>query len=203
MKHNVLARRYIAVLHLAPHSPDALALANWTAPQYASDEAGDFASVAFRVLLKRCPSTGELTIAQVNDLLDQLHAAPAYAAVPSTRGARDTASADEGLWYPLGRFGKDRVIDRFVTGATALENKWLARIILKGGWSECSALLCRRPRADRGARQRWCWAFRKTRCWTCTIRTPLRCTMCARTCKRCATTSRTPTSASPTRHAAR
>lgn len=97
-------------------------------------DAGDYGAVTFKVLQSRCPSVGKLTISDVNDVLGQLHATEGYALCRTWRnlGVAWLRRALLNLRPGYTRPEKRDVIRTFVTMATALENKWLVRIILKG-----------------------------------------------------------------------
>lgn len=109
MKETVLAKYYIEVLNIAKDSLDAKKLLNYRAPASAKQEAGDFAMVAYFVLRNRCPDRGKLTIAQVNEFLGDL-------AMSHTKKDRP---------------GMKKALQLLLRNTSALEQKWLIRIILK------------------------------------------------------------------------
>ncbi len=109
IKENMLAKLYIEVLGLPKNGPDANKLLNYRAPTTSQGEAGDFALTAYFVLKKRCTSQGNLSIKEVNDFLDSV--------------AINNASKQ-----------KDQVkksLLHLITQSSALEQKWLIRMILK------------------------------------------------------------------------
>eukprot|EP00731_Ephydatia_muelleri_P033435 Em0029g41a len=110
MKETALAKHYIEVLNISKESTDAQKLLHYRAPQIAKEEAGDFADVAYFVLKSRCQEKGSLTVAQVNQYLDDL--------------ANGNTSKD--------RTGMKKALQLLLRNTSALEQKWLIRIILKG-----------------------------------------------------------------------
>ncbi|XP_059410112.1 DNA ligase 4 [Carassius carassius] len=109
IKENMLAKLYIEVLGLPKNGPEANKLLNYRAPTTSQGEAGDFALMAYFVLKKRCTSQGNLSIKEVNDFLDSV--------------AINNASKQ-----------KDQVkksLLHLITQSSALEQKWLIRMILK------------------------------------------------------------------------
>eukprot|EP00731_Ephydatia_muelleri_P008231 Em0004g569a len=128
MKETALAKHYIEVLNISKESIDAQKLLHYRAPQIAKEEAGDFADVAYFVLKSRCPEKGSLTVAQVNQYLDDL--------------ANGNTSKD--------RAGMKKALQLLLRNTSALEQKWLIRIILKGlktGLSENSVFSVFHPDA--------------------------------------------------------
>lgn len=129
IKENTLAKLLIEVLCLGKDSPDALRLLHYKAPKTARADAGDFASVAYFVLQNRCPTRGTLTIHEVNDCLN---------------GIAENNAAKK----------KDMVrkhILRLLTNLSAVELKWLTRMIvkeLKVGLSQASVLSVYHPDAE-------------------------------------------------------
>ena len=102
-----LARAYVAVLGLATNSPDAQRLLQWRRPDRAhADAAGDCGAVLERVLARRCPERGTLSVADVNAALDRLH------------GAADRAA-------------REAVLRGVLRRATATQHRWLARLVLQ------------------------------------------------------------------------
>ncbi|KAK2908901.1 hypothetical protein Q8A67_004738 [Cirrhinus molitorella] len=109
IKENMLAKLYIEVLGLPKNGTEANKLLNYRAPTTSQGEAGDFALTAYFVLKKRCTSQGNLTIKEVNDFLDTV--------------AINNASKQ-----------KDQVkksLLHLITQSSALEQKWLIRMLLK------------------------------------------------------------------------
>lgn len=109
IKENMLAKLYIEVLGLPKNGDEANKLLNYRAPTTSQGEAGDFALMAYFVLKKRCTSQGNLSIKEVNDFLDSV--------------AINNASKQ-----------KDQVkksLLHLITQSSALEQKWLIRMILK------------------------------------------------------------------------
>lgn len=108
IKESKLAKHYIKLLGLPNDSDDAKRLLNYKTPKHAKNVAGDFGEVAFTVINLRCREKGELTVADVNQKLDDLarfHAEHLPAEV-------------------------DKTLFSLINGCSAMENKWLARIIL-------------------------------------------------------------------------
>lgn len=109
IKESMLAKLYIDVLGLPKNGPEANKLLNYRAPTTSQGEAGDFASVAYFVLKKRCTSQGSLTVKEVNDFLDSV--------------AINNASKKKDL--------VKKSLLHLITHSSALEQKWLIRMILK------------------------------------------------------------------------
>ncbi|XP_054278931.1 LOW QUALITY PROTEIN: DNA ligase 4 [Macrosteles quadrilineatus] len=109
IKETVLARIYIRILCLHPDSTDALKLKNFRAPKNAGDSAGDFGDVAYWVLRSRCSTGRELSMDDVHRHLDNI------ALHHADRKPRDV----------------DRELEAMLHRMTALEQKWLIRIVLK------------------------------------------------------------------------
>ncbi|KAJ3326597.1 DNA ligase (ATP) [Blyttiomyces sp. JEL0837] len=107
IKDKVLANIYIELLSITRDSRDADVLINWRKPQ-SHGVAGDFAEVLYSVLKDRLARRADsgLSVADVNRQLDALNA------------CENTAA-------------RRRVFEELVRNCTALENKWLARIVLK------------------------------------------------------------------------
>eukprot|EP00731_Ephydatia_muelleri_P008253 Em0004g591a len=128
MKETALAKHYIEVLNISKESTDAQKFLHYRAPLIAKEEAGDFADVAYFALKSRCPEKGSLTIVQVNQYLDDL--------------ANGNTSKD--------RAGMKKALQLLLRNTSALEQKWLIRIILKGlktGLSENSVFSVFHPDA--------------------------------------------------------
>ncbi|CAG8496985.1 36241_t:CDS:10, partial [Racocetra persica] len=109
MKENILAKTYINVLGLSKDSPHAERLLHWKMPGSNKNKtAGDFASIAFEVIAPRSTvvSQGSMSIDDVNQQLDTLNASS-------------------------GQSESRIIIRHFFTKCTAIEQKWIIRIILK------------------------------------------------------------------------
>ncbi|KAG2456580.1 DNA ligase 4 [Polypterus senegalus] len=109
IKENMLAKLYIDVLCLSKDGEDANKLLNYRAPSTSQGEAGDFAVVAYFVLKKRCTNQGCLSIQEVNNFLDS---------VASNNAAKRKDLVRKSL-------------QDLITKTSALEQKWLIRMILK------------------------------------------------------------------------
>ncbi|CAM4489495.1 hypothetical protein PO909_015241 [Leuciscus waleckii] len=109
IKENMLAKLYIEVLGLPKNGPEANKLLNYRAPTTSQGEAGDFALTAYFVLKKRCTSQGNLSIKEVNDFLDSV-------AVNNASKQKDQVK---------------KSLLHLITQSSALEQKWLIRMILK------------------------------------------------------------------------
>uniref|UniRef100_A0A8D0GAI5 DNA ligase n=1 Tax=Sphenodon punctatus TaxID=8508 RepID=A0A8D0GAI5_SPHPU len=109
IKENMLAKLYIELLNLPKEGKDALKLLNYRTPTGSRGDAGDFATIAYFVLKPRCPNQGRLTIEQVNGLLDS---------VASNNAAKKKDLVKKSLL-------------QLITQSSALEQKWLIRMIIK------------------------------------------------------------------------
>ncbi|KAM5179926.1 DNA ligase 4 [Mantella aurantiaca] len=109
IKETMLAKLYIKVLGLPKEGKDALKLLNYRTPTGSSSDAGDFAAIAYFVLKSRCLKDGSLTIQDVNDQLD---------AIASNNAARKKELIEKSLL-------------NLIANTTALEQKWLIRMIIK------------------------------------------------------------------------
>ncbi|TKS66265.1 DNA ligase 4 [Collichthys lucidus] len=109
IKESMLAKLYINVLGLPNNGPEANKLLNYRAPTTSQGEAGDFASMAYFVIKKRCTSEGNLTVKEVNDFLDS---------VAINNGSKQKDLVKKSLLH-------------LITQSSALEQKWLIRMILK------------------------------------------------------------------------
>ncbi|KAI6661708.1 DNA ligase 4-like [Oopsacas minuta] len=109
MKETVLARYYIEVLGIAKTGADATKLLNYRAPSSGKTQAGDFAAVAYFVLKNRCPENGTLMVSDVNCLLNKI--------------AVSNAAHD--------RVAVKQILQQMLRSTTAIEQKWLIRIIMK------------------------------------------------------------------------
>ncbi|XP_053139773.1 DNA ligase 4 isoform X2 [Hemicordylus capensis] len=109
IKEVMLAKLYIELLNLPKDGKDALKLLNYRTPTGSRGDAGDFAMIAYFVLKPRCLKQGQLTIQQVNDLLDS---------VASNNAAKRKDLVKKSLL-------------QLITQSSALEQKWLIRMIIK------------------------------------------------------------------------
>ncbi|KAL6068764.1 DNA ligase, variant 2 [Balamuthia mandrillaris] len=115
MKESVLGKLYVQILGISPESEDARRLIEWRKPSASGAasnsskqlaDGGDFGTAVQLSLSKRCPEKGSLSIADVNSCLDELNAA-------------------------TDRDAKVKVLKQILRSTTAVEQKWLVRIILK------------------------------------------------------------------------
>jgi DNA ligase-4 len=110
LKEKVLGKFLVKIMKIDKNSEDGFNLLNWKLPgqSTASRMAGDFAGRCFEVISKRPVLTevGNMTIGEVNDLLDQLSAAPR-----------------EDNQLPI--------MDHFYRNMNAEELMWLIRVILR------------------------------------------------------------------------
>ncbi|XP_031573134.1 DNA ligase 4-like [Actinia tenebrosa] len=122
MKEVVLARYYIEILSIGKDSTDGRKLLNYRHPGASKQGAlGDFASVAYFVLKNRCPEKGSFNVEQINKHLDDI-------AQANLEKKRDEVK---------------KSLQILLRNTTAMEQKWLIRIILrelKTGLSENSVL---------------------------------------------------------------
>ncbi|KAJ7344499.1 hypothetical protein JRQ81_000449 [Phrynocephalus forsythii] len=109
IKEIMLAKLYIELLSLPRDGKDALKLLNYRTPTGSQREAGDFALIAYFVLKPRCLKQGQLTIEQVNNLLDSI--------------SNNNAAKRKDL--------VKKSLLQLITQTSALEQKWLIRMILK------------------------------------------------------------------------
>ncbi|TSK17853.1 DNA ligase 4 [Bagarius yarrelli] len=109
IKENMLAKLYIEVLGLPKSGPEANKLLNYRAPTTSKGESGDFALTAYFVLKKRCTGSGNLSIKEVNDFLD-------FVALNNAGKQKDHVK---------------KSLLHLITQSSALEQKWLIRMILK------------------------------------------------------------------------
>ncbi|CAL1282897.1 unnamed protein product [Larinioides sclopetarius] len=109
IKEFTLAKLLIEIFCLDKNSVDAQKLLNYRSPKSANSEAGDFASVAYFALKNRSPEKGTLTVYDINYYLDSIAANHA------------DKNKDE-LKHDLLHLFRN---------TTALEQKWLIRMILK------------------------------------------------------------------------
>lgn len=112
------AQVYVDLLKLGPTSADALKLKNYRAPKSSVSssggrgDAGDFGSVLFSVIRDRCSATDGDRAMSVRDVNSEL-------------GALVSAHASEG------RRGVERVLMGFFRRMTAVQQKWMVRVVLK------------------------------------------------------------------------
>eukprot|EP00026_Physarum_polycephalum_P001548 Phypoly_transcript_01550.p1 GENE.Phypoly_transcript_01550~~Phypoly_transcript_01550.p1 ORF type:complete len:948 (+),score=159.21 Phypoly_transcript_01550:87-2930(+) len=106
MKETNLGKYYVQILNIAETSADAKRLLHWRKPTADTDSAGDFGNAVYLSLKSRCKDKGYLTVAQINKALDELNVA-------------------------LDRKDKAKVLKWLLKHTTAIEQKWLVRIILK------------------------------------------------------------------------
>ncbi|XP_075056093.1 DNA ligase 4 [Mixophyes fleayi] len=109
IKETMLAKLYIKVLGLPKEGKDALKLLNYRTPTGSNTDAGDFAAIAFFVLKSRCRKEGSLSIQDVNEHLDS---------IANNNAARKKDLIEKSLLY-------------LIANTTALEQKWLIRMIIK------------------------------------------------------------------------
>ncbi|NWT81852.1 DNLI4 ligase, partial [Lanius ludovicianus] len=109
IKETMLAKLYIDLLHLPKDGKDAAKLLNYRTPTGSRGDAGDFAMIAYFVLKHRSPKQGRLTIEQVNEHLD---------AIANNNAAKNKGQLKKSLL-------------QLITQSTALEQKWLIRMIIK------------------------------------------------------------------------
>jgi len=107
IKEFTMARMYIELMGLSSTSSDAKSVLEYRQRKYSS---GDFAEVLYKnVLLRRCISKGSLRVAEINYYLDQL---------------ADLNNANK-------RDEMKRVLSELTKKMSAVEQKWLIRILLK------------------------------------------------------------------------
>ncbi|GFV88356.1 DNA ligase 4 [Trichonephila clavipes] len=109
IKEFTLAKLLIEIFCLDKNSVDAQKLLNYRSPKSANAEAGDFASVAYFVLKNRSPENGTLTIYDINYNLDNIAA---------NHAEKNKDNLKQDLLHLL-------------RNTSALEQKWLIRMILK------------------------------------------------------------------------
>ncbi|XP_054830436.1 DNA ligase 4 [Eublepharis macularius] len=109
IKETMLAKLYIEILNLPKEGKDALKLLNYRTPAGSRGDAGDFAVTAYFVLKPRCIKQGLLTVQQVNVLLDS---------VSTNNAAKRKDLVKKSLL-------------QLITQSSALEQKWLIRMIIK------------------------------------------------------------------------
>ncbi|KAG8224017.1 hypothetical protein J437_LFUL001094 [Ladona fulva] len=111
VKEHTLARIYVRILCLPKDGPDASKLKNYRVPKFAGKMAGDFADVSYMVLTSRCTqSPSRLSIEEVNKHLDNI--------------AKHHNDHEPRLI--------DKELTELLRVMSAMEQKWLIRILLKG-----------------------------------------------------------------------
>lgn len=128
LKEKKIAKLYIATLGMASESRDAQKLEHFTDPKIvASNAVGDFAAVLYDVLKYRSLASNAkqntLTIGDVNALLGELVKAESFKK-PATQQAEDSSSNAKTT-------SRKDVFMRMATAFSAMEQKWIVRIILK------------------------------------------------------------------------
>ena len=104
LKEKAIGKLLVKVMGITKHSPDGRDLLNWKLPGQnaaASRMAGDFAGRCFDVIAKRpiLPEVGNMTITEVNDLLDKLSAAQKEETqIPIFEQFYSRMNADELMW---------------------------------------------------------------------------------------------------------
>ncbi|KAL9106000.1 MAG: hypothetical protein Q9227_008908 [Pyrenula ochraceoflavens] len=103
LKEKALAKMLVRVMKIDKNSEDGFALLNWKLPGQGATSrmAGDFAGRCFEVISKRPMRTnpGDMSIAEVNNLLDQLAAAPREEnQLPIIRKFYNCMNAEEMMW---------------------------------------------------------------------------------------------------------
>ncbi|XP_055965459.1 DNA ligase 4 [Sorex fumeus] len=109
IKETMLAKLYIELLNLPKEGKDAQKLLNYRTPTGTRGDAGDFAMIAYFVLKPRCLQKGSLTIQEVNSILDSI--------------ASNNSSKRKDLMK--------KSLLQFIAQSSALEQKWLIRMIVK------------------------------------------------------------------------
>ena len=114
IKETLLAKLFIGLLQLGPNSEDAIKLKNYKAPKSSKGGPGDFASVLYSVVKDReygkkdtCPN-----VADINSSLDE---------IPIVSATKGRAGPD----------GVEGILMGLFKRMTAIQVKWLVRIILK------------------------------------------------------------------------
>ncbi|KAI5711052.1 hypothetical protein M8J76_010028 [Diaphorina citri] len=111
IKEYTLSKLYVRILCLNKGTKDYIKLTQYKAPKsnQSSDSGGDFSEVAYSVLKTRCGKGGELTVGDVNRHLDNI----------AVKHANHDTRGVEGE------------LQQMLTKMSALEQKWLIRILLK------------------------------------------------------------------------
>ncbi|CAH1773972.1 unnamed protein product [Owenia fusiformis] len=108
-KETMLAKSYISILQIGEESADGRKLKHFSAPKHTKGDESDFAGVAYYVLKDRLADKTSLTIQDVNDALD---------AIALANANKDKVLKEKKLLYLL-------------QNTSALDNKWLIRMILR------------------------------------------------------------------------
>ncbi|TGZ61632.1 hypothetical protein CRM22_007879 [Opisthorchis felineus] len=126
LRETALSRLYIKAFGIASTGPVAQSLMHPTGQSTNLTRNADFADLLFDVVRNRCREDSVLNLKDVNELLDRL------------AGAQ---SADERL----------STMQNFIRSATALEHKWLVRLIVRResgcGMTAANVLYCLHPAA--------------------------------------------------------
>ncbi|GAA5965465.1 hypothetical protein JCM3765_003291 [Sporobolomyces pararoseus] len=120
LKEQKLAKAIVTALDLPPESADARKLINWKVPTKEDEAAGEFATVAEKVILSRSSvitKFGSLSVDGVNDILDEISKTTA------------TIGPDGKKKMPSQQHAK--LIKECISVMTPKEMKWLIRIILR------------------------------------------------------------------------
>ncbi|KAF8551211.1 ATP-dependent DNA ligase [Imleria badia] len=108
LKEKNLAKTYIKLIPLGMKDPDAVRLLNWKRPSGKHAGSGDFSNVLYEVVSKRSSVVdGLLSVDDLNGILDELS---------QNMGKHDVQS---------------KILQRIYNRATAEEQKWIVRIVLK------------------------------------------------------------------------
>ncbi|KAH7885847.1 ATP dependent DNA ligase domain-containing protein [Phlebopus sp. FC_14] len=108
LKEKNLAKTYIKLIPLRMRDPDAIRLLNWKKPTDKFKSSGDFPNVLYDVVSKRSSVVeGSLSVDDLNAQLDELS---------QNMGKQDVQS---------------KILQRVYNRATAEEQRWIVRIILK------------------------------------------------------------------------
>lgn len=106
-----LAKALCEALCIGVNSEDGKKLINYRTPLHMKSSDGDFASVAFFVLKTRCPESNTMTVHEVNHYLNVI-------SEQNARGKEGQKEVNESIKHLL-------------VNLSALQLKWLIRIILK------------------------------------------------------------------------
>ena len=106
MKETNIAKAYVEVLAIEPSSEVAQQLIKYRVPSKTNPHSGDFGTAVYLALKDRQRKESNITVAQVNDFLDTLAVAP------------DNPQ-------------RKAVLKQMLHETTALQQKWIVRVILK------------------------------------------------------------------------
>mmetsp|Transcript_35873 Transcript_35873/g.143367 ORF Transcript_35873/g.143367 Transcript_35873/m.143367 type:complete len:671 (-) Transcript_35873:2322-4334(-) len=126
MREKSLGDMYSQLLQLPRGSATAERLRRWKDPNVQArtggkvTAAGDFCAVLGTILEGRCSSKSELSVQDVNDLLDQLNQCEIVYSAGGFVSYRGTAGEE-----------RRKILHEFLKRATAVENVWITKIILK------------------------------------------------------------------------